>query len=96
MFARNVKVTVRRQAALPRLLNMALLLGAAALLWARHVPVPALTARFLPGSQWHFWADVGTHCPPQADIVSMPFWVEKLISNRSRPLAITLVTEPML
>lgn len=59
VFSRNVKNTVRRQAALPRLLNMALLFCAAALLWAVRVPVPALMVRFLPGSQGQFWAALG-------------------------------------
>jgi protein-S-isoprenylcysteine O-methyltransferase Ste14 len=59
VLARNVKATVRRQAMLPRLLNTALLLVAAGLLWARHIPVPGLMARFLPDSQWHFWAALG-------------------------------------
>ena len=59
VFARNVKSTVRRQAALPRLLNMALLFCAAALLWAQSVPVPALMERFLPESQWRMWAAFG-------------------------------------
>jgi protein-S-isoprenylcysteine O-methyltransferase Ste14 len=57
--ARNVKVTARRQPALPRLLNMALILGAAVLLAAPHLPVPGLEARLLPGSQWRVWAAVG-------------------------------------
>jgi protein-S-isoprenylcysteine O-methyltransferase Ste14 len=58
--AGNVKTTVRRQAALPRLLNTALLFCAAALLWVQRVRVPALMARFLPESQWQFWAALGT------------------------------------
>lgn len=57
--ARNVKANVRRQAALPRLANVALLFVAAALLTARHVGVPALMARFLPASQWQAWWIVG-------------------------------------
>ena len=59
MFARNVKTTVRKQDALPRLANAALLFVAAALLWPINLPVPALTARFLPVSQWQFWAALG-------------------------------------
>src|SRR5262249_11016722 len=59
VFARNVKATVRRQAAVPRLLNVALLLCAGALLWAARIPVPWLTERFLPVSQWTFWAALG-------------------------------------
>ncbi|MGH8200782.1 MAG: methyltransferase family protein [Steroidobacteraceae bacterium] len=59
VFARDVKVTVHRQAALPRLFNMALLLCASVLLLDRHVPVAVLTERVLPGSQWKFWAAVG-------------------------------------
>lgn len=59
VLARNVKVTARRQAALPRLLNMALLVSAAVLLAVPHLPVPGLEARLLPGSQWKLWAAVG-------------------------------------
>ncbi|MGB6451742.1 MAG: isoprenylcysteine carboxylmethyltransferase family protein [Steroidobacteraceae bacterium] len=63
VFALNVKATVRRQAALPRLLNMALLFCAVGLLfwaqWAQLVPVRGLTERFLPGSEWRFWAALG-------------------------------------
>jgi protein-S-isoprenylcysteine O-methyltransferase Ste14 len=59
VFARNVKVTAHRQAALPRLLNMALLLTAAAVLAAPHLPVPGLEVRLLPGSQWKLWAALG-------------------------------------
>lgn len=59
VLSRNVKDTVRRQATLPRLLNSALLFCAALLLWAIHIPVPALTARFLPASQAQLWAAVG-------------------------------------
>lgn len=58
-FASDVKVTVHRQATLPRLLNSALLLCAAALLWAPYVPVAGLMAGILPGWQWKFWAAVG-------------------------------------
>lgn len=57
--ARNVKATVRRQAALPRLINVALLFVAAALLTVRHVPVPALMERFVPAAQWQAWWTVG-------------------------------------
>lgn len=57
--ARNVKATVRRQAALPRLVNVALLFAAAALLTMRYVPVPTLMERFLPASQWRAWWTVG-------------------------------------
>jgi protein-S-isoprenylcysteine O-methyltransferase Ste14 len=59
VLSRNVKDTVRRQATLPRLLNSALLFCAALLLWDIHIPVPALAARFVPGSQWQFWAALG-------------------------------------
>lgn len=59
VFSRNVKATVRRQAALPRLLNTAVLFCVFALLWAQSLPVPALMARFLPGSQWQFWVPLG-------------------------------------
>jgi protein-S-isoprenylcysteine O-methyltransferase Ste14 len=59
VLARNVKATVRRQAALPRLLNMGLLFCAALLLWEPHVPVAGLMVRLLPGSQWKLWAACG-------------------------------------
>jgi protein-S-isoprenylcysteine O-methyltransferase Ste14 len=57
--ALNVKATVRQQAALPRLLNMALLYAAAALLWSPRIAPPELNERFLPGPQWQFWAALG-------------------------------------
>jgi protein-S-isoprenylcysteine O-methyltransferase Ste14 len=59
VFALNVKTTIQRQAALPRMLNMALLFCAFALLWARHLPFPELMERFLPGSQWQSWLALG-------------------------------------
>ena len=59
VFARHVKVTAHRQAAFPRLLNLALLVTAAALLAVPHLPVPALEARLLPGSQSKLWAALG-------------------------------------
>jgi protein-S-isoprenylcysteine O-methyltransferase Ste14 len=59
VFAGNVKATVRRQAALPRLLNSALLFCAGALLWTMRVPVPGLQERFLPGAQWQLWVALG-------------------------------------
>lgn len=59
VFSRNVKDTVRRQATLPRLLNTALLFCAFLLLWPVPLAMPALTARFLPRSQWQFWVPVG-------------------------------------
>ncbi len=59
VLARNVKATVRRQPMLPRLVNMSLLFCAAALLWAQRIPVTSLMRRFLPGSQWPFWAALG-------------------------------------
>jgi protein-S-isoprenylcysteine O-methyltransferase Ste14 len=59
LFALNVKTTIRREATLPRLLNTALLLAACALLTVRHVRTPALMERFLPVSQWPFWAGLG-------------------------------------
>jgi protein-S-isoprenylcysteine O-methyltransferase Ste14 len=59
VFARDVKVTVRRQATLSRLLNMALLVYAAALLWTPRVAVPGLAGRVLPASQWQFWTALG-------------------------------------
>jgi protein-S-isoprenylcysteine O-methyltransferase Ste14 len=57
--ARNVKVTAHRQATLPRLFNIALLVIAAALLAVPHVPVPGLEARLLPETQWRFWVGLG-------------------------------------
>jgi protein-S-isoprenylcysteine O-methyltransferase Ste14 len=57
--ARNVKVTARRQAALPRVLNLALLYGAAALLAGPFVPIAWLTRRVLPPSQWEIWCALG-------------------------------------
>ncbi|HEV2272053.1 MAG TPA: isoprenylcysteine carboxylmethyltransferase family protein [Steroidobacteraceae bacterium] len=59
LLARNVKVTARRQDTLPRLLNMALLLCAAVVLAAPHLPVPGLEVRLLPLSQWKLWAALG-------------------------------------
>lgn len=59
VLARNVKVTARRQPALPRLLNMALLILAAALLAVPHLPMPGLDVRLLPGSQEKLWAALG-------------------------------------
>lgn len=59
VLARNVKPTIHRQAALPRLLNTALLVCAVALLSVKRVPIPALMTRFLPGPQWRFWAALG-------------------------------------
>lgn len=59
VFARDVKLTARRQAAMPRILNMALLICAAALLGVPHFPVSGLTMRVLPGAQWRVWAALG-------------------------------------
>lgn len=60
VWAINVKATVRRQPLASRLLNMALLWCAFALIFATAVPMPrALTARFLPLSEWQFWAALG-------------------------------------
>ena len=59
VWARNVKVTVRKQSTVPRLLNTALLSCAAALLWARQVAVLGLARRVLPASQWRLWAAAG-------------------------------------
>ena len=59
IFAINVKVTVRRQALLPNLLNTALWFCAFGLLWAPFVPVRGLMERFLPGAEWQFWAALG-------------------------------------
>jgi protein-S-isoprenylcysteine O-methyltransferase Ste14 len=59
VLALTAKITVRRQRALPRLLNLALLCGAAALLTGPFVPVPWLTVRVLPGAQWKIWCALG-------------------------------------
>lgn len=59
VLARNVKVTVQRQVTLPRLLNLALLCTAAALLAGPFVPVPWLAARVLRSSQWRLWCALG-------------------------------------
>lgn len=59
VLARNVKVTARRQDTLPRLLNMALLVSAAAILAVPHLPVTALELHLLPSSQWKLWAGLG-------------------------------------
>lgn len=60
VFAINVKATVRRQAAPSRLLNMVLLWCAFGLLfWGPLIPLPGLTGRFVPLSQWQFWAALG-------------------------------------
>lgn len=59
VLARSVKVTVRRQTAVPRLVNLALLYAAAALLAGPFVPVTWLTARLLPNSQWQLWCALG-------------------------------------
>jgi protein-S-isoprenylcysteine O-methyltransferase Ste14 len=57
--ARNVKAIVRRQDALPRLLNTALLYGAAALLAVPYIPLPGLMANVLPASHWRLWCSLG-------------------------------------
>lgn len=57
--ARNVKVTARRQATLPRLLNLTLLYGAAALLASPYIPAAWLVVRVLPGSHWQLWCALG-------------------------------------
>ena len=60
IFAVNVKTTVRSQAAVPRLINLAVLYCAALLMWIPRIPqAPALNARFLPASQWQFWVALG-------------------------------------
>jgi protein-S-isoprenylcysteine O-methyltransferase Ste14 len=58
-FARNVKVTAQRQATLPRLFNIALLVAAALLLAAPRLPVPGLDVRLLPDTQWRLWTALG-------------------------------------
>jgi protein-S-isoprenylcysteine O-methyltransferase Ste14 len=61
VFAINVKATVRRQPALSRLMNMVVLWCAVGLLfWGRFIPVRGwMEERFLPVSQWPFWAALG-------------------------------------
>lgn len=59
VFSLNVKNTVQRQATLPRLLNTGLLFCAFLLLWPLPMPLAALTARFLPSSEWQFWVPLG-------------------------------------
>ncbi len=60
VFAINVKTTIRRQPALSRLMNMVLLWCAFGLLfWGRFIPVRGLMERFVPLSQWQFWAALG-------------------------------------
>lgn len=59
VLARNVKATARRQASLPRYLNIALFVCAAAVLAAPHLPVPGLEARLIPWSQAKLWAALG-------------------------------------
>jgi protein-S-isoprenylcysteine O-methyltransferase Ste14 len=44
---------------LPRLMNTALLICAAALLCVPHMPVTGLTVHVLPGSEWRIWAALG-------------------------------------
>jgi len=50
--SRDVKVTVRRQARLPRLVNLTLIYGAAVLLAGPFVPFAWLTERVIPGALW--------------------------------------------
>ena len=59
VFSLNVKATIRRQDTLPRMLNTGLMICAAAPLFAPRFPVAGLTERFLPESQWPFWAALG-------------------------------------
>ncbi|HXS29176.1 MAG TPA: isoprenylcysteine carboxylmethyltransferase family protein [Steroidobacteraceae bacterium] len=59
VFAINVKTTVRRQPLPSRLLNMVLLWGAFGLLFVM-APLPwPLNVRFVPFSEWQFWAAFG-------------------------------------
>ena len=59
VLARNVKSTVRRQAALPRLMNLALLYAAAGLLADPFTPMSWLAMPFLPSSHWRIWCALG-------------------------------------
>lgn len=58
VFSLYAKTTVQSQPALPRALNLALLLFGAILLWPIRFPAP-LMERFLPLSQWQFWVPLG-------------------------------------
>ncbi|MGC8519935.1 MAG: methyltransferase family protein [Steroidobacteraceae bacterium] len=57
--SRDVKVTVRRQARLPRLVNLTLIYGAAALLAGPFVPLAWLTERVIPGALWRVCGALG-------------------------------------
>ena len=59
VFSLNVKTTVARQAVIPRLLNVGLLIIAAVLLWPLRFRPPQLMERFLPLDQWQFWVPLG-------------------------------------
>ena len=59
VLSRHVKVTVRRQPALARVVNLALLCSAIALLAGPFVPLHWLTARVLPGSHWRLRCALG-------------------------------------
>jgi hypothetical protein len=48
VMSRKVKVTERSESAPSRLLRMVSIVGAMALLWLPHVPLPWLEKRFLP------------------------------------------------
>jgi len=57
--SRDVKITVRRQSRLPRLVNLTLIYGAAALLAGPFVPLAWLTERVIPGALWRISSAVG-------------------------------------
>lgn len=57
--SRDVKVTARRQARLPRIANLTLIYAASALLAGPFVPLGWLTDRVIPVSLWKEYCDAG-------------------------------------
>ena len=57
--ARDVKVTARRQARLPRVMNLTLIYGAAVLLAGPFVSVAWLSERVIPATLWREYCAVG-------------------------------------
>jgi protein-S-isoprenylcysteine O-methyltransferase Ste14 len=51
----NVKVTIRRESLISRLVYILPLMLAVLLIWAPNVPSPLLHERFLPETSWIFW-----------------------------------------
>jgi protein-S-isoprenylcysteine O-methyltransferase Ste14 len=54
--SRNVKETERQESTPSRLTRLALIVGAAVLLWLPRVPLLLLNQRFLPHGAWCFWS----------------------------------------